>query len=374
MQRGIRRVSPEIEIVSVPLADGGEGTLEAFLTSVGGELLHANVHDPLGRKVSAHWARLSDGSAVIEMAQASGLPLIAPHERDALRASSFGTGELIRAALDAGCRKLLVGVGGSATTDGGSGALRALGARFLHANGEELGAGGAALRDLARIDWSQFDVRVLDCDVRVLCDVTNPLCGEHGAARVYSAQKGATKAQIEILENALSHFADICTRTYFPAHTATSSTRSYPLKDVVADTNGAGAAGGTAFGLMRFLDAQLVSGIETILEVAAFADKLENADLVFTAEGSIDEQTPNGKALAGVAKMARNAKNGAGVAVVAFGGRVALSGQALQEMGIVSAFPLCDGPRTLEYSMSHASELLESAVERALRLWIGASV
>ena len=358
MQRGIRRVSSDIETVCVPLADGGEGTVEAFVAAAGGDIFTTHVHDPLGRKIAACWARLPDGTAVIEMAQASGLPLFAPHERDALRASSFGLGELIRHALNAGCRQFLIGVGGSATTDGGSGALRALGARFLDDDNRELPLGGAALRNLARLDLSGFDARVFESQIRVLCDVTNPLCGERGAAHVYGPQKGASPLQVEILNLALSHFADVC---------ATSSTRT---ADDERDVTGAGAAGGTAFGLMRFCNARLVSGIDTILEVASFARKLESADLVLTAEGSIDEQTPQGKALAGVAQMARNAKNGAGVPVVAFGGRVTLDGTELQKMGIASAFPLCDGPCDIEYSMSHADVLLASAVERALRFWL----
>lgn len=377
MTRGIRRVSSEIEVVGVPLADGGEGTVEAFIAAVGGDIITTTVQDPLGRKVRAKWARLPGGTAVIEMAQASGLPLIAAHERhamrtSAMRASSYGTGELIRAALDAGCRKLLIGVGGSATTDGGSGALRALGARFLDDKGGELPAGGAALRDLSRVDLAQFDKRVLECDVRVLCDVINPLCGERGAARVYAPQKGASPQNVELLDAALSHFADICAQTSstrFNNDARDSGLRDSGLRNVA----GAGAAGGTAFGLMRFCNAQLVSGIDTVLEVAHFAEKLEKADLVLTGEGSIDEQTAQGKALAGVARLAQNAKNGAGVPVIAFGGRVALSGETLQAMGIVSAFPLADGPRTLEYSMSHAAELLEIAVERALRVWFCAS-
>ena len=393
MTRGICRVSPETEIVNVPLADGGEGTVEAFVAAVGGDVKTTTVHDALGRKVRANWARLPDGTAVIEMAQASGLPLIAPPERDALRASSFGTGELIRRALDDGCRKLLVGVGGSATSDGGSGALQALGARFLDGKGDELLAGGAALRDLARIDLSNFDRRVLDCDIRVLCDVANPLCGERGAARVYAPQKGASPPQVELLDAALSHFANVCALTSSTRSCAKRDSakrdsakrdsakrdrdlrdhdlRDHDLRDHdLRDVAGSGAAGGTAFGLMRFCNARLVSGIDTVLEIARFAEKLEKADLVLTGEGSIDEQTPQGKALAGVARLAKNAKNGVGVPIIAFGGRVALGGAELQAMGIASAFALADGPRTLEYSMSHTGELLENAVERALRLWL----
>ena len=357
MRRGIERALQKrpVHFTLVPLADGGEGTLQAFLTAVGGEIKTQRVRDPLGRLINADWALLPDGSAVIEMAQASGLTLLARAERDALRASSFGTGELIRAALDCGCRKLLIGVGGSATSDGASGALSALGARFLDANGTEFPPGGAALSRLATMDLTNFDNRVLDCEIHVLCDVTNPLCGERGAARVYAPQKGATTEQIEILDAALSHFADV------------SSTR---FACDFRDHAGAGAAGGTAFGLMTFCQARLTSGIEAILKVAQFAEKLETADLVLTAEGSIDAQTPQGKTLAGVAKMAKSAKNGNGVPVIAFGGQVILSGEELHQMGIVAAFPLPDAPRTTEYSMQNAAELLEKSVERALRLWM----
>ena len=341
--------------MSVPLADGGEGTVEAFVEAVGGKVFTQKVHDALGRIVAANWAITPDGTAIIEMAQASGLTLIAPENRDAMRASSFGTGELMRAALEFGCKKILIGVGGSATTDGGSGALSALGARFLDTQGEELPLGGSALSQLCTIDLGDLDNRVLNCDISVLCDVTNPLTGERGAARVYAPQKGATPEEVALLDAALSHFADI------------TSTRFGVDQREVA---GAGAAGGIAFGLMSFCKAQLVSGIDAILEAAQFQEKLESADLVLTAEGSIDEQTPQGKALGGIAKIARNAKDGVGVPVVAFGGRVLLSGAELQKMGIVAAFPLADAPRTIEYSMQNASELLESSVERAVRLWL----
>ncbi len=366
MQRGVERAlfrhpAFQAHIVAVPLADGGEGTIEAFRTAVGGEIHTKNVRDALCRIVAANWLILPDGTEVIEMAQASGLTLIAASERDALRADTFGTGELIRAALDAGCRKILVGVGGSATTDGGSGALRALGARFLDENNGEIPFGGAALSQLSQIDLSNFDARLSACEVKVLCDVTNSLCGERGAACVYAPQKGADAEQVELLESALSHFAEVAAQT--------SSTR-YEAGKVLRDVPGAGAAGGTAFGLMRFGGARLVSGIDAILQISRFAQKLESADLVLTGEGSIDAQTPQGKALAGVAKMAKAAKNGRGVPVIAFGGRIALSGEELQNMGIVSAFSLCDGPRDLEYSISNASELLEQSVERALRLWL----
>ncbi len=363
MQRGAEGAlgSRVAQFQRVPLADGGEGTIEAFVLASGGEVFKHIVRGPLGHLVEAQWAILPDGTAVIEMAQASGLTLVAAGERDAMRASSYGTGQLIRAALDAGCRKLLIGVGGSATTDGGSGALSALGARFLDANGEELPSGGGALSRLATVDEKRFDERVLDCELYVLCDVTNPLCGEQGAARVYGPQKGANSDEVELLDAALSHFADVTNESY-----------GADLRELVdaRDEAGAGAAGGIAFGLMSHGGAQLMPGIEAVLEAAHFSEKLETADLVLTAEGSIDEQTRQGKTLAGVAQAARNAKNGSGVPVIAFGGRIALSGEELSQMGIAVAFPLADGPQTIEYSMSHAAELLEAATERAIRLWL----
>ena len=363
MQRGVQRAlgNRAAQFQRVPLADGGEGTVEAFVTACGGEVFRQIVRGPLEQLVEAQWAILPDGTAIIEMAQASGLTLVPQAGRDAMRASSYGTGQLIRAALDAGCRKLLVGVGGSATTDGGSGALSALGARFLDVKGEELAPGGAALRQLSAVDLKSFDNRVLDCQIEVLCDVSNPLCGERGAARVYSPQKGASSDEVELLDAALNRFADV-----------TSQSLGEDLRELIdaRDEAGAGAAGGIAFGLMSYCSAQLVSGIEAVLQAAQFSEKLGTADLVLTAEGSIDDQTPQGKTLAGVARAAQNAKKGMGVPVIAFGGRVALSGEELSQMGIVAAFPLTDGPQTIEYSMSHAAELLEAATERALRLWL----
>lgn len=368
MQRGAERAlgSRVVQFQRVPLADGGEGTIEAFVVAIGGEVWTHIVRGPLGQLVQAQWAILPDGTAVIEMAQASGLTLVADGERDAMRASSYGTGQLIRAALNAGCRELLIGVGGSATTDGGSGALSALGARFLDANGEELPPGGAALSQLATVDLQRFDHRVLDCQLRVLCDVSNPLCGERGAARVYAPQKGASSVEVALLDAALSHFADVTSQSYGANLRELVDARD----EAGAGAAGAGAAGGIAFGLMSYCGAQLISGIEAVLQAAHFSEKLETANLVLTAEGAIDEQTPQGKALAGVARAARNAKNGMGVPVVAFGGRVALSGEELSQMGIAAAFSLADGPQTIEYSILHAAELLEAATERAIRLWL----
>jgi glycerate kinase len=283
------------------------------------------------------------------------LTLVPPEKRRATLASSYGTGELIRAAFDEGCREILVGIGGSATTDGGSGALQALGVRFLDESCKPLSAGGATLQQLSAIDDSTLDSRLAQTTIRVLCDVTNPLSGESGAAHVYGPQKGASPDEVQVLDAALCHYAQV--------------TSTHIGRDI-SQTPGAGAAGGMGFGLMAFCNAQLVPGIDFVLETANFTHKLESADLVLTAEGAIDEQTPQGKALAGIARASRNAKNGQGVPVVAFGGAVKLSGEEQRKMGIVAALPLADAPMTLEHSMANAARLLEDAVERAVSLWL----
>jgi len=355
MERGARRAtgSTPARFISVPLADGGEGTVAALLQGADGTAQTATVRGPLGDEVAAQWAILPDQRAVIEMAQASGLTLVAPDRRDAGRASSFGTGELILAALDAGCRELLIGIGGSATTDGGAGALQALGARFLDVDRTELAPGGLALQNLNAIDLSNLDERLQSATITVLCDVTNPLCGPNGAAHIYGPQKGASPLEVSQLDAALSHFA---------------RTGSTAFGRELQNEPGAGAAGGMGFGLMTFLNARLRPGIEVVLEATNFAEKLEVADFVLTAEGSIDAQTRFGKALAGVASAARQAKNGQGVPVIAFGGTIKLSGEELQQMGIATALPLPDGPMPLEECVARADELLADAAERVVRL------
>lgn len=359
LERGVRRAlsgipDNEIQCLSVPLADGGEGTVDALVRGAGGKIKAALVHGPLGELVYAQWAILDDNRAALEMAQASGLTLVPPEKRDALHASSFGTGELIRAALDTGCRDILLGIGGSATTDGGCGALQALGAKFLDRHGRELPRGGSSLSELAAIDLFHLDARLRDCKITVLCDVTNPLHGPQGAAHIYAPQKGATSRQVQILDAALQNFADV-----------TAQTTNGDLRD----TPGAGAAGGIGFGLLSFTNAQLRPGIEVVLEAVQFREKLEFADLVLTAEGSLDAQTLSGKTIQGVTRAARAARNGRGVPVIAFGGAIKLSGAQLDELGLLSAFALPDAPLPLEECLARAEELLENAAERALRLW-----
>jgi glycerate kinase len=357
MQRGAHAALASTCALSfrpVPLADGGEGTLEAVAHTLesGARAVHVEpvmVAGPLGAPVQARWARIGEDTALIEMAQASGLTLVPEHCRDALRATSAGTGQLITAALDAGCRRLIIGVGGSATTDGGSGALSALGARFLDAQGAELGPGGASLASLERIDLSGLDPRLRSCEVQVLCDVGNPLCGEAGAAHVYGPQKGASPEDVQVLDAALGRLADVAARE---------------LGCDRRNEAGAGAAGGVGFGLTSFLNARLASGIERVLDLADFDVHLRDASLVLTGEGALDAQTLEGKTIAGVCRRAQVL----GVPVVAFGGAMKLSGAQMDELGLKSAFAIADGPRSLDECVENAGPLLQGAVERALRL------
>lgn len=349
MAKGVARVYPQAETVLAPLADGGEGTLEALTADGTAQLRTLRVHDPLEGFVEAGWAFLADGRAIIEMAQASGLTLIPPEKRDAKAASSYGTGQLIKAALDVGCREILVGIGGSASTDGGTGALSALGAIFRDKHDVVLRPGGAALARLSSIDLRYLDKRLEKATIILLCDVTNPLCGENGTARVYAPQKGASQGDVEILDAALARLAEVSAAL---------------LKRDFSNESGAGAAGGLGFGLMAFCGAAPRSGIEVVLEATDFTGKLRGADLVLTGEGALDAQTLQGKTIAGVCKAAK----AHGVPVLGFGGKVDLNGKQMDALGLQSAFSIVDGPRDLDYCLEHAAELIEAGVERVLRV------
>ena len=350
MAEGVRRVFPEAILESIPLADGGEGTLDALLEAAGGARREIPVQGPDGREVAAAWGILPDGRAVVEMAQASGLTLVPATQRDAETASTFGTGELIKAAIAAGCREIIVGVGGSATSDGGTGALTALGAHFRDRHKVVLPPGGSALRDLGTIDLRFMDPRVQKCRFTVLCDVTNPLTGPQGAAHVFAPQKGADPGAVERLEEGLSQLAKI-------------ARKAHKIKTDTAP--GAGAAGGLAYGLMAFCDASLQSGIEVVLKSAGFAARVHDADWVLTGEGALDSQTLGGKTIAGVTEATGKYSR---AKVLAFGGMVRLNGEAMDHLGIRSAFSIADGPRSLEECLTNAGPLLANAVERALRL------
>lgn len=349
---GWLRARPGDDMRLAPLADGGEGTLDAIGASGGWQTLPAAARDPLMRPLAARFLREGQ-RGIVELAEASGLSRLAAGERDAMAASTFGTGLIVAAAIGLGVRRIVLGVGGSATTDGGSGLLRALGARFLDASGEELAPGGAALAGLARVDLDRLAPVLAEVDLMVASDVTNPLLGALGAAATYGPQKGASAAQVAELDEALAHYADLLEAT--TAHR-------------VRDVPGAGAAGGTTFGLLaiaeRFRSFDVRPGIELVMELTGFSAALATADLVLTGEGRIDRQTAFGKTALGVARQAREA----GVACVAFGGGVTPEGiAALGALGAV-VVPVVEAPMTVEDAMAAGPAPVERAAERVARL------
>ncbi len=350
MARGIRAVFPEAEVVELPIADGGEGTVEALVAATGGRLRHATVQGPLDDPVRAAWGVLGDGrTAVIEMAAASGLTLVPEARRDPRLASTFGTGELVKAALDGGLRRLVLGIGGSATNDGGAGFARALGARFLDEAGGDLPEGGAALARLARIDLRGLDPRLAETELLVACDVDNPLCGPRGASAVYGPQKGATPEIVRELDVALAAFARIARRD--------------TGRDA-AEVPGAGAAGGLGAGLLFFTPARLRPGVEIVLEAVGFEDRVRGASLVFTGEGRTDAQTAMGKAPVGVAAAAKRQ----GVPVVCLSGGLGDGAEAVLAHGIDALAAVPPGPMDLDACLAGGAPLLEAAAARACRL------
>jgi glycerate kinase len=350
MEAGILSVFPAAEVKKVPIADGGEGTVEALVLATGGCVIEEKVTGPLGDTVEANWGLLGDGeTAVIEMAAASGLTLVPKERRNPRVTTTYGTGQLIKAALDRGIRKLVVGIGGSATNDGGTGMARALGVRFLDAAGGDLAEGGAALKQLARIDMTGLDPRLAETQIMVACDVDNPLCGPRGATAVYGPQKGATLDMLVELDEALANYAAV-------AKAATG-------KDV-ATAPGAGAAGGLGAGLMFFTAATLRPGVEIVLEATGFAALVRDAALVITGEGNTDFQTAHGKAPVGVAKVAKLF----GVPAVCLSGGLGKGCDAVLAQGIDGLMSVVPQPMALEECMCSAAELIEAATARLCRL------
>ncbi len=341
---GLRKAAPHVEVESLPVADGGDGTVDAAVAA-GFERREVRVAGPLGHEVSAAFA-LRDGTAVVEMAEASGLQRLPAGVFAPLTASTYGSGELLRAALDAGARTIVFGVGGSATTDGGAGMLSALGARFLDADGEPLPPGGGGLEGLATADLSGLDTRLADVDFVLASDVDNPLTGPKGAPAVYGPQKGASPDDVAALDAALAHYAKILEAAIGP------KAAEY------AAAPGAGAAGGIGYGAL-VLGARFRPGIEVMLDVLGFGPALDRATLVITGEGSLDEQTLHGKAPAGVAAAAR----AEGREVVAVCGRLALRPEALGRAGIRRAYPLTDIEPDLAKCISDAGPILERVAE-----------
>ncbi|GAA0630421.1 glycerate kinase [Streptomyces thermocarboxydovorans] len=345
---GLRRVVPDVRVEALPVADGGDGTVAAAVAA-GFERREVQVTGPTGDEVTAAYA-LRDGTAVVEMAEASGLQRLPEGVLAPLTATTYGSGELLRAALDAGARTIVFGVGGSATTDGGAGMLSALGARFLKADGEPVAPGGGGLADLASADLSGLDERLSSIEFVLASDVDNPLTGPKGAPAVYGPQKGASPEDVERLDAALAHYAKVL-EGELGAKAAE-----------LAASPGAGAAGGIGYGAL-LVGARFRPGIEVMLDVLGFAPALERADLVITGEGSLDQQTLHGKAPAGVASAAR----AAGKEVVAVCGRLALPPETLGKAGIRRAYALTDIEPDVQKCITEAGPILERTAERIAR-------
>jgi len=352
MARGVRKAVPHADIICCPMADGGEGSLEALIAATDATRMNTQVQDALGRAVNASWGWLeAQRTAYIELAEASGLQQLKLAERDAFITSTYGVGELLLAALDQGAEHVLLLLGGSATNDGGAGMLCALGARLLDAQGEPLPPGGAALARLATLDLSGLDKRLASLKVDAAVDVDNPLLGSQGASAIFGPQKGATPEQVRQLDQALARFADIT------AHTLGSDKRDLP---------GAGAAGGMGFAAHVFLEATLRPGIELIMDQAGMSHHLAWADLVITGEGRLDGQSMAGKTPIGVARAAKRA----GKPVIVLAGSLGDGWQAAYQQGVTAAFALADGPMGLADAIARTAPLLEDRCESLLRLWV----
>lgn len=350
IEAGFLLVFPSIVTDKLPMADGGEGTVASLVASSDGKMQQVSVLNPLGNQIPSEFGIMGDcQTAVIEMASASGLPLISQDQQNPMLTTTYGTGQLMHAALDTGCKKLIIGIGGSATNDGGAGMAQALGAKLLDTSGNQIGFGGGSLADIDKIDISGFDPRLSEVDVVVACDVSNTLTGKDGASYVYGPQKGATLDMAEVLDRNLAHFASIIKRD---------------LDQSVADIPGAGAAGGLGAGLIAFAGAKLQAGIDIVLEVTDFANRIQGSDLVITGEGRLDYQTAFGKTPAGVAKIARQHN----IPVIAIAGSVTEDIDKLYAIGIDAVVDIFHEPMSLETAMVNASKLITIAAERAARL------
>jgi glycerate 2-kinase len=340
IQRGIIKIDESIETVIVPMADGGEGTVQSLIDASDGEIVELTVHDPLFREIKSFYGIMGDGvTAVIEMAAASGLPLLTPEERNPLKTTTYGTGELIKDALTRGCQKFIIGLGGSATNDGGCGMAQALGVKFFDKNGNEVGLGGGELSKIDKIDISGIDTRIKNAEFLAACDVDNPLCGDKGASAVYGPQKGASADDVILLDKGLEHFAQLVNQQL-----------NLDIKDVA----GAGAAGGLGAGALIFLQAQLQRGIEIVTQTTNLAGKMAGADLVITGEGKIDSQTAFGKTPFGVAQLAKQ-KN---IPVVAIAGSLGDGYQTLYDKGFDEIYSIMDKSMSLKEAIENAEEFV----------------
>ena len=349
ISEGIKRVFPDAGITCIPIADGGEGTVEALVSATGGKIIPTPSMDALNRPIQSYYGILGDGNtAVIEMAAASGIELLASTERNPLITSTFGTGLLIKAVLDAGFTNLIIGIGGSATNDGGAGMAQALAFGLYDCNGMSIEAGGGSLGNLHSIDPSKVHPLLHKAKITVACDVRNPLLGPTGATAIYGPQKGATPEMLVTLERSMTHYANMLHQE---------------LGIDVSELSGAGAAGGLGAGLMAFCKAEMVSGFELISQLANLEEHIAEAFMVFTAEGKIDAQTAFGKTVSGVAQLAKRYK----VHIIALAGRVEGGLNELYEHGLTAAFAIGNRPMGLEESKARASELLADTAEQVMR-------
>lgn len=349
---GIFAARPDAVVIVKPLADGGEGTTDSLIDGLGGEKIYLTVTGPLGKKVPAYYGHLKEGgTAIMEMAMAAGIALVDNDKKNPLKATTYGVGEMIIDAVERGCRDFIIGIGGSATNDGGIGMLQALGYRFLDENGQDVGEGGQALSNVASIQRSGVYDKLKECQFRVACDVNNPLCGINGATYIYGPQKGVTDEMKESLDQGMAHFAKVTADTFGKDN---------------SDTKGAGAAGGLGFAFLSYLNAQLVPGVNLILDAVELEEELKDADVVITGEGRLDYQTAMGKAPVGVAKLAKKY----GAKVIAFAGSVTKEAEACHKAGIDAFFPIVRGVTTLEEAMEpeNAKENMRNAVTQVFRI------
>jgi glycerate 2-kinase len=350
IEGGILNYRPGEECIKMPLADGGEGTVEAIIATLGGHKVKVIIKDPLMRDIESYYGLLPDNkTAVIEMAAASGLELLSKEERNPMLTSTFGTGQLIRSALDQGCKRIYLGIGGSATNDGGAGMARALGVRFLNTEGREIKNSGRHLLEISHIDLSSLDYRIHRCEVVVLSDVNNPLCGQNGASYVYGPQKGANQDMVKLLDQCLLYFGGLLENTF--------------EKEII-NVSGAGAAGGLGAGLLAFCNASLKPGFSTIADILQLEHRIREADLIITGEGKIDYQTKFGKVPFGVAQLAKKYHK----PVIGMAGMLGEGYQELYEFGFQSLVPISEQPGSLESSIKNASNLIFNTAERIIRL------
>lgn len=350
MEVGIKKIFKDAECVKVPMADGGEGTVQSLVDATDGKIYEVVVTGPLGNKVNAKYGILGDGqTAVIEMAEASGIHYVKKEDRNPLITTTFGTGELIKSALDKGVKKIIIGIGGSATNDGGAGMLQALGAKLLDKDNKEIPFGGGGLSELVKINLDDFDKRIKEVEIEVACDVSNTLTGKEGASAVFGPQKGATEEIIKILDENLHHYADIVNKT---------------IGKDMENQKGSGAAGGLGFALLAFCDGKLNRGIDIVIKYADLSEKMKGASYVITGEGSIDSQTKFGKTPFGVLQVAKQYD----IPVIGIAGNVGEGIDELYDLGFDSILSIMPGVMTLDKALSNAKENIENTLENVARL------